>query len=113
MLYCANDMDRHLLQQAPRERDPRFPGRLPRSISSVCGENGGVRPGSGHAPYPSIGCGLFELRVKAAEGIARVFYCTVVDNRIVFLHQFVKKTGKIPAKELDIARQRMKEVKHG
>jgi phage-related protein len=61
----------------------------------------------------ALGRGLFELRIKAAEGIARVFYCSVVDNRIVFLHQFVKKTEKIPAKELDIARQRMKEVKHG
>ena len=34
----------------------------------------------------SMGGGLFELRIKAAEGIARVFYCTVVDRRIVFLH---------------------------
>jgi phage-related protein len=61
----------------------------------------------------ALGSGLFELRIKAVEGIARVFYCTVVDNRIVFLHQFVKKTEKTPAKELDIARQRMKGVKHG
>ena len=61
----------------------------------------------------ALGSGLFELRIKAAEGIARVFYGTVVDNRIVFLHQFVKKTEKTPAKELDIARQRMKEVKRG
>jgi phage-related protein len=61
----------------------------------------------------AMGGGLFELRIKAAEGIARVFYCTVVDRRIVFLHQFVKKTEKTPRKELDIARQRMKEVKHG
>jgi phage-related protein len=36
--------------------------------------------------------GLFELRIMAAEGISRVFYCTVVGRRIVFLHQFVKKT---------------------
>jgi len=28
------------------------------------------------------------------------------------LHQFVKKTEKTPAKELDIARRRMKEVKN-
>jgi len=61
----------------------------------------------------ALGSGLFELRIKAAEGIARVFYCTVINNRIAFLHQFVKKTEKTPAKELDIARQRMKEVKHG
>ena len=26
----------------------------------------------------AMGGGLFELRLKAAEGIARVFYCTVV-----------------------------------
>ena len=61
----------------------------------------------------ALGGGLFELRIKAAEGIARVFYCTVVENRIVFLHQFVKKSEKTPGKELDIARRRMKEVKHG
>jgi phage-related protein len=58
----------------------------------------------------SMGGGLFELRIKAAEGIARVFYCTVVDRRIVFLHQFVKKSKKTPSKELDIARRRLKEV---
>jgi phage-related protein len=60
----------------------------------------------------AMGGGLFELRMKAAEGIARVFYCMVIGRRIVFLHQFVKKTDKTPTKELKIARQRMKEVKH-
>ena len=59
----------------------------------------------------AMGGGLFELRIKAAEGIARVFYCTVVDRRIVVLHQFVKKTDKTPSKELEIARRRMKEFK--
>jgi phage-related protein len=59
----------------------------------------------------AMGGGLFELRIKAAEGIARVFYCTVVGRRIVVLHQFVKKTDKTPPKELEIARRRMKEVK--
>ena len=54
--------------------------------------------------------GLFELRIKAAEGIARVFYFTVVDRRIVVLHQFVKKSDKAPRKELETARRRMKEV---
>ena len=59
----------------------------------------------------AIGDGLFELRLKAAEGIARVFYCTLVGRRIVMLHQFMKKTEKTPRKELEIARRRMKEVK--
>lgn len=59
----------------------------------------------------AMGAGLFELRLKAAEGIARVFYCTVVGRRIVMLHQFIKKSGKTPRRELEIARKRMKEVK--
>lgn len=56
--------------------------------------------------------GLFELRLKAGEGIARVFYCTVVGQRIVVLHQFIKKTDKTPRKELEVARQRMKDLEH-
>jgi phage-related protein len=40
-----------------------------------------------------------------------VFYCTLVGPKIVMLHQFVKKTGKTPPKELTRARKRMKEWK--
>ena len=58
----------------------------------------------------SIDNGLFELRVKGKEGIARVFYCTKVGKRIVILHVFVKKTQKTPKKELKLAIHRMKEV---
>lgn len=59
----------------------------------------------------AMGQGLFELRLKAAEGISRVFYCTLIGRKIVMLHQFVKKSEKTPPKELAIARKRMKEVK--
>lgn len=58
----------------------------------------------------SMGEGLFELRLKAAEGIGRVLYCTLVERRIIMLHQFVKKSEKTPRKELETARRRMKEV---
>ena len=58
----------------------------------------------------AMGDGLFELRLKAAEGLARVFYCTLVGRRIVMLHQFIKKSEKTPRKELEIARKRMREV---
>jgi phage-related protein len=59
----------------------------------------------------AMGDGLLELRLKAAEGIARVFFCTVVGRRIVVLHQFVKKSEKTPKRELKIARNRMKEIR--
>jgi len=70
-------------------------------------------PNLGMLHTRAMGGGLFELRLKAAEGIARVFYCTVADRQIGVLHQFIKKTEKTPPKELDIARRRMNEVKHG
>lgn len=59
----------------------------------------------------AIGDGLFELRVKGKEGIARVFYWVVIEQRIVMLHVFIKKSQKTPKKELDTAKKRMKEVK--
>lgn len=55
--------------------------------------------------------GLFELRLKSQEGIARVMYCTLVGKRIVMLHSFVKKTQKTPKQDLNLALDRMKEVK--
>ena len=59
----------------------------------------------------AMGEGLFELRLKAADGIARVFYCTIIGKKIVILHQFIKKTNKTPTRELVIAKRRMKEIK--
>ena len=70
-------------------------------------------PDLGMPHTKAMGDGLFELRLKAGEGIARVFYCTKIGRRIVMLHQFIKKTEKTPAKELLIARTRMKEVQNG
>jgi phage-related protein len=58
----------------------------------------------------AMGQGLFELRLKAAEGLARIFYCTTIGKEIVILHQFAKKSAKTPARELSIARRRMKEI---
>lgn len=58
----------------------------------------------------SMGKGLLELRLKAKEGIARVFYCAIVDHEIVMLHCFIKKTQKTSLKELRLAKSRLIEV---
>lgn len=60
----------------------------------------------------AFGGGLFELRLKGAEGIARVFYCTLVGRRIIMLHSFVKKSDKTPPAERRIAEHRLKEIKN-
>ena len=54
---------------------------------------------------------LFELRIKGIEGIARVFFCTMVKQEIVMLHSFIKKTQKTPERELKVAKLRMKKLK--
>lgn len=68
-------------------------------------------PNLGEPHTKPFGGGLFELRLKGAEGIARVFYCTLVGRRIVMLHSFVKKSDKTPVRERETAEARMKEVK--
>lgn len=69
-------------------------------------------PNLGEPHTEAFGGGLFELRLKGAEGVARVFYCTLVGRRIVMLHSFVKKSQKTPPRERRIAETRLKEVKH-
>jgi phage-related protein len=58
----------------------------------------------------AMGSGLFELRPRGREGIARVFYCTKVGRKIIILHSFIKKTNETPKREMDIARRRQREV---
>ena len=69
-------------------------------------------PNLGEPHTKGLGDGLFELRLKGAEGIARVCYCTLIGRRIVMLHGFVKKSNKMPRSDLNVARSQMKEIKN-
>lgn len=69
-------------------------------------------PNLGEPHTKAFGEGLFEMRLKGVEGIARVFFCTLVGRRIVMLHNFVKKSDRTPLREREIAQRRMKEFKH-
>ena len=53
---------------------------------------------------------LWELRVRAEEGIARGIYVTATGRRVVVLHVFAKKSRKTPRRALATARERMKQV---
>ena len=59
----------------------------------------------------SIGQGLFEIRSRGKR-VGRAFFCTIVKSEILILHEFIKKSQKTPNKDLEIARQRLKEVKN-
>ena len=53
---------------------------------------------------------LWELRAKAAEGIARAICVTVSGRKVIVLHVFAKKSQKTPPRSLQLARERMKRV---
>ena len=59
---------------------------------------------------PSVALGAAELRVKDKEGIYRTFYYTKHRKGILIFHAFVKKTQKTPQREIDIGRQRLREM---
>jgi len=58
----------------------------------------------------SLGQGLFEIRARGKEGIGRAFFCTLVERKILVLHAYIKKSQKIPVRELEVARKRLAEV---
>lgn len=49
--------------------------------------------------------GIFELRISGSQNI-RIFYA-FYKNKAILLHGFIKKTPKIPKKEIDIAAKRL------
>jgi phage-related protein len=66
-----------------------------------------IGPNLGEPHTKAFGNSMFELRLKGAEGIARVFYCTLVGKRIVMLHSFVKKSERTPLRERENSRSQI------
>lgn len=54
---------------------------------------------------------LWEVRSHIPAGIARIFF-TTVGATMVLLHGIIKKSGRTPKNDLDIARSRRDEVKN-
>jgi phage-related protein len=58
----------------------------------------------------SLKDGLWEIRsTLPSRRIARLMLC-FHENKIVALHGFIKKTQRTPLEDIDVARQRMREV---
>lgn len=55
--------------------------------------------------------GLYELRIRFAGDIARIFYFTYCNKKYVLLHGFIKKTMKTPTNEIERARKYMEDYK--
>jgi phage-related protein len=64
-----------------------------------------------HEPYiKHLEGRIWEMRLKGKDGIARALYVTALGRRIVVLRVFAKKTQKTPRREIELARNRAKEL---
>lgn len=87
-----------------------WPTGIVASFTAIAGRMVEHGPNLGLPHTRALGDGLFEIRAKGAEGIGRALFCTLVGQRIVILHGFIKKTQQTPAADLKLARTRLKEV---
>lgn len=60
----------------------------------------------------SLGDGLWEVRSRLRDGIARVIFFTQGDV-MALVHGFIKKSQKTPKRDLDLARRRAAELRRG
>jgi phage-related protein len=56
-----------------------------------------------------LGGGLWEVRSRITDGIARIIFF-LYEGKLVVLNGFVKKTQKTPIAEIELARRRKKEI---
>lgn len=57
-----------------------------------------------------LGQGLLEIRVRSKNDIVRIIYTFAKGKQIILLHGFIKKTEKTPLKELETAKERLKNL---
>ena len=70
-------------------------------------------PDLGRPHTAPLGKGLFEIRAKGCEGIARSFFCSIEEKQIVVLHSINKNKMNAPKTNMNLVVKRMKEVKNG
>lgn len=62
-------------------------------------------------PMQAVGTGVREIRIREASGAFRVIYLATMEDRILVLHAFQKKTQATSKRDLDLATQRLKRWK--
>ncbi len=62
-------------------------------------------------PMKSIGQGVYELRDRDEKTWYRIIYYVKIKDSIYVLHSFTKKSGKTPKGDLNVATERLKNLK--
>lgn len=61
-------------------------------------------------PMLTVGQGVREIRIREATGAFRVIYLAKLENAICVLHCFQKKSQKTATSDIELARNRYKEL---
>jgi len=61
-------------------------------------------------PMPTVGLGINEIRVREDSGAFRVIYVARFAEAIYVLHAFQKKAQKTSKQDIDLARQRFRDL---
>jgi phage-related protein len=56
---------------------------------------------------------LWELKIRTHGKQHRIFYAVLRGNEMILLHAYLKKTPKAPVREIETARQRLKQLTEG
>lgn len=62
-------------------------------------------------PMPSIGAGVHELRLRDRSGVYRTVYALIRGGTVVVVHAFKKTTQATARRNIELASQRLKEMK--
>jgi phage-related protein len=72
----------------------------------------GLMPNN-YKPMSTVGPGAYEIRVRDADGVARLMYVAKFHETICILHVFTKKTQRTPKTDIEIAKKRYREARDG
>jgi phage-related protein len=72
----------------------------------------GLMPNN-YKPISAVGPGSYEIRVRHADGIARLMDVAKFRDTTCVLHVFTKKSQRTPKTDIDLAKKRYREARDG
>lgn len=72
----------------------------------------GLMPNN-YKPIGAVGPGAYEIRVRDADGIARLMYVAKFHDTVCVLHVFTKKSQRTPKNDIELAKKRYREARDG
>jgi phage-related protein len=70
-------------------------------------------PPNDFKPMPSIGKGVEEIRIWEASGTYRIVYTARLAETVFVLHAFQKKTRATSSRDIEVARERFRQLMRG